>query len=243
MGTTHYIGNNFDATYFISFSLEHRNDWTRTTRGVPARFESLCWQPVDNETNFEVLLADWNNRVTGIECYIQELTKRGKIYETLSIKQILKHVYVVSFIGPYQNTVRENLQAFNAVTYDSTIINGHQLWTVVLPKDKTRGFVECVKRIGSINIEERKRATSKDVLRIALNRSLTSKLADLALTKKEAESVELALKHGYFDKTHKVKIEDLATLRNRNKSTVDRELRSGLRKLLVPYFILERACA
>jgi predicted DNA binding protein len=242
MGTTHYIGGSFHGVHFVSFSLNHRNDWTRTTRGVAARFESLCWQPIDTETNFEVLLVDWNNRGTGIEYYIQELIKKGKIYEALSIRQMLKNVYVISFIGPYRNTVRENLQIFNAVTYDSTIIDGHQLWSVVLPLDKTRGFVDAIRKIGNIDIGERKRATSKDILRIALNRSLASKLAGLTLTKREAESVELALKNRYFDSTHGVRIADLAVLRNRNKSTIDRELRSGLRKLLLPYFMLESVC-
>ncbi|MBX8632641.1 MAG: helix-turn-helix domain-containing protein [Thermoplasmata archaeon] len=217
----------------LTFSFRHGRDWTRLTNRLHCSMESLSWHPNGTDFNYEIILAKWADKRTSIDSFFRRQETIGLINELISCEPIFPNVYMVSFTGPFHNTVRENLLKYNLTTYSSSVKEGVQKWNVLIrPRSQFR-FIRSLMDIGNFTVNPTLSAVSSvDMSRIMWANQLLSKLSRLVLTDKEIEYLMAAGKLGYFNKRRNLSVTDMAALLSRNKSTVDRSLKSAIGKLL-----------
>ena len=217
----------------VSFSLMHKNDWSRQTNKLAGRFESLHWHPIGNEANYEVMLVGWKSRSATVYSFFNRLAKLGKIFELTACEEISKNIYLVSFKGPFSNTVRENLLRFQLSSYSSSIEGGLQKWNVVTPSHNVDKFLSIIKTLGKVSENPIvSPASTSDLSRISWENQLISKLFMILLTEREMKCIFAAKELGYLQPVHTVTMEEIANILTKNKSTINRELRSGLYKII-----------
>ncbi len=217
----------------VSFSLAHRNDWSKQTNKLHGRFESLHWHPIRNEANHEVMLVRWWSRGSSIYTFFNRLARLGKIIELTACEEISRNTYMVSFKGPFSNTVRENLLKFQLSSYSSCIEGGVQKWTVVTPSYSVGEFLSNIQTLGKVGESPTiSPAFTSDISRIAWENQVISKLLMILLTEKEVKCLSTAKELGYLQSVHTVTMGDIASILSKNKSTINRELRSGLYKIV-----------
>lgn len=217
----------------LSFSFRHGNDWSRLTKKLQCHMESLSWHPTDADSNYEVILAKWADRSTPIESFFQKLEKGGLINELITCEPMFNNIYIVSFTGPFHNTVRENLLKYNLTTYNSGVEGGIQKWRMLIPPQKQSGFIRNLRLIGEFTETPSVALFSaRDLSSLMWSNQLMPRLFNLLLTEKEIEYILAASELGYFQEKRKLTITEMAALLSRNKSTIDRTLKSAISKLL-----------
>ena len=217
----------------LSFSFRHGRDWTRLTNRLRCRMESLSWHPNGTDFNYEIILAKWVDKRTTIDSFFRRQETIGLINELINCERIFRNIYMVSFTGPFHNTVRENLLKYNLTTYSSSVEEGVQKWNVLIQPRSQFRFIRSLMDIGNFTVNPALSAVSSiDMSRIMWANQLLSKLSKLVLTDKEIEYLMAAGRLGYFNERRSLSVTDMAALLSRNKSTVDRSLKSAIGKLL-----------
>ena len=221
----------------ISFRFRHRGDWTLWTRMVNAHFISTVWYPIIDYANIEVVIVKWVDKGTNIHEYFTKLSKRGLIYEVDLVKKIINNTYLVGFIGPYRNTVRERLILNNIPYFKSSIHNGFQDWLILAPLNRADDFKESLKSIGKLmNFKIKSIADMKDIIQIISKNNNMIDYIKLALTGNEFKTLRSAWELGYFNISNRSTLSEVSMALNKDKSTVDRQIKESIRKII--YYIM-----
>ncbi|MEM0322092.1 MAG: hypothetical protein QW613_06850, partial [Thermoprotei archaeon] len=147
----------------LNFSFRHRTDWTRLTKAVKCDFQSLGWFPLKEEFNYEVGLLKWQDREQSPLEFFEKTIMDGFIYSLEQLEPVWHNTYLVGFLGPYANTVREKILEYDVGLYFSNIRGGMQQWTIVIQKSVERGFIEELKRIGNLNVVTSRTPTHEEL--------------------------------------------------------------------------------
>jgi predicted DNA binding protein len=212
------------------------NDWTRSTSKVNANFESLAWYPVKSDHYGEIVLFRWADRKRTPSEYFYDLLSDSLIDEVLGVKNVYGPLYLIVFIGPVKDTVRHKIIRSGVTHYRSSISGGCQKWEIISSKDQLKSIVADLSAIGKITTVYKQSVETSGIGQ-ATNLLLSSFLfpnlfSTLILTEKELKILQSAIDESYFDKGSKVIIEEIAKNQRRNKSTVDRELKNAINKLI-----------
>ena len=218
---------------FALIKFEHRDDWTLRTRSINAHFSSVTWYPIVNYANIEIVNVKWLERSMDIREYFNGLSKKGLIYEVPVIRHITGRLYLVGFMGPYQGTVRERLVMNNILYFNSFIENGQQNWLIMAPMDKVMDLKESLKGIGKVTYFKVQLVKStRDVLLVVMRNNMMSSYVRLALTGSELNTLRSVWKLGYFNLNNRPTLSDVSVMLNKNKSTIDRQIKSAIHKLV-----------
>ncbi len=221
----------------LSFTFKHRNDWTRQLKGIKAFITSVRWvRLIDDNANLEVVLARWLDRSIDVYGFFDKMVKLGKIYEVLSIRELYKNIFLIAFIGPYLNTVRYGIVNNNVIFYDSLIHDGVQEWTMVV-SGNYQGLLRYLNNIGRVNALNEEPIGSRSLVEMLLKNGDVGKYVNLALTMGELSALTDVWRNGYFKISDKVKLNNLSKIVGKDKSTLSRQIRSALSKLIPIVYI------
>ncbi|MGC8570837.1 MAG: helix-turn-helix domain-containing protein [Caldivirga sp.] len=221
----------------ISFRLKHRSDWTLWTRMTNAYFISAAWYPIIDYANVEVINVKWLDKGVNIHEYFTRLSKRGLIYDVGLVKKITGSIYLVGFMGPYKNTVRERLILNNIPYFKSSIHDGFQDWLILAPLNKVSDFKESLRSIGRlINFKIQHITSIRDVARVIAGNNNLLDYIKLALTNNELKALRNAWELGYFNSRNRATLSEVSAALNKDKSTVDRQIKESIRKII--YYIM-----
>lgn len=210
----------------VSFKIRLRGDWTSQTTITRAVYFSLWWTPL-NDSNYEVIAIRWLNKSLDPKDFFEKLLRQSLIYRLRSLKKVYSNIYIASFLGPREKTVRSALLRYRVPFYSSRIDDGWQIWEVILQDDKIKGFLEFLTDLGQLEMIS---INSINEVPELFNPYLS--LAYFLLSAKELKTIKIALEKGYFNKERNVNMEILAKILGKNKSTVERELRNAMNKII-----------
>ncbi|WP_291999663.1 helix-turn-helix domain-containing protein [Caldivirga sp.] len=221
----------------VSFKFRHRGDWTLWTRMINAHFISTTWYPIIDYANVEVINVKWVDKGSNIHEYFTKLSKRGLIYDVGLVKRITDNMYLVGFMGPYRNTVRERLILNNIHYFKSSIYEGVQDWLILAPLNKVNDFKESLRSIGRlINFKIQHITSIRDVARVIAGNNNLLDYIKLALTNNELKTLRNAWELGYFNLGNRATLSEVSAALNKDKSTVDRQIKESIRKII--YYIM-----
>lgn len=223
-----------------NIEVKLRYDWTSTTNKVNAKFESLAWYPISSSRYLEVVLSRWTDKRRTPSEYFYNLADNSLINEIIRINRMYGTINLICFIGPAKNTVR-NVINYNYVTnYRSLVEEGHQTWSLLTSYNRLKSIIANLSSIGRVNIihqlpvEIYKKGAINNLV---LNRFwLFDPVSSLALTEKESKILLSAIDSDYFDKGSKIILEEIAKKEGKDKSTIDRELKNAINKLIKVLF-------
>ncbi|WP_291765410.1 helix-turn-helix domain-containing protein [Caldivirga sp. UBA161] len=220
----------------VSFRFRHRGDWTLWTRMINAHFISTAWYPIIDYANIEVINVKWVDKGTNIHEYFTKLSKRGLIYDVDLVKKITDNIYLVGFMGPYRNTVRERLVSNSIPYFKSSIRNGFQDWLILAPSGKVNDFKESLKSIGKLmNFKIQPIVSIRDIIQV-INKNNIIDYIKLALTNNEFKTLRSAWELRYFNLNNRATLSEVSMVLNKDKSTVDRQIKESIRKII--YYIM-----
>ncbi|ABW00886.1 helix-turn-helix domain-containing protein [Caldivirga maquilingensis] len=221
----------------VSFRFRHKGDWTLWTRMINAHFISTAWYPIIDYANIEVINVKWIDKGSSIHEYFTKLSKRGLIYDVGLVRKITSNMYLVGFMGPYRNTVRERLILNNILYFKSTIHDGVQDWLILAPLNKVNDFKESLKNIGKlVNFRAQPITNIRDIMRIIIRNNNLIDYVKLALTNNELKTLRSAWELKYFDLNNRSTLSEVSAALNKDKSTVDRQIKESIRKII--YYIM-----
>ncbi|MEM0272690.1 MAG: hypothetical protein QW514_09140, partial [Thermoprotei archaeon] len=84
----------------------------------------------------------WQDREQSPLEFFEKTIMDGFIYSLEQLEPVWHNTYLVGFLGPYTNTVREKILEYDVGLYFSNIRGGMQQWTIVIQKSVERGFIE-----------------------------------------------------------------------------------------------------
>ncbi len=216
--------------------VRHNHDWTKLTNKIRARLESLAWTAISSNCFEEIVLIEWKDRRKTPIGFFNYLVDKTLIYDIISIKKIYGNLFLISFTGPRKNTIRETLLQRRVLNFHSAINNGFQVWDVFAFKDlidkvyfDLSTFSEVSILQAQINSFNKVRPEDKSFMSsfFTFNPNLS-----IILTQNEYETIMNAMKNKYFQKSKKGGIREIAINLGKDKSTVDRELRNGINKII-----------
>lgn len=216
----------------VRFEFQHSSDWSRLTINKPFEFRSFRNYSLSRMENVEVLVSRSRSKGKNVELFLQKMISIGKIYEVVNSFEFSPKVGIHVIAGPYSRTVRELLKKYDAASYSSCISNGYQKWEVTIPDKNFTKLIGDLRKLGTVkNVEKTSFRNGERVVFFDQN-SINLDLLSILLSEKEFQIVVTAIKMGFFEETRKTSITDIARRMNRNKSTIDRELRSAVSKIL-----------
>lgn len=222
----------FRSLHLLSFRLRHRLDWTRFTKPERCVYQSLAWLPFKDEFNYELGLLRWMERKTSPQEFFEKLIQKGLLYSVVRLEPLTHSVYLVGFTGPYNNTVREKILEFEVNLYTSKVSGGAQEWTLAIDRELEKRFIEVIKDLGNLYDQTSRTPTPQELYGLVATNTQIVKSVSFLLTPKELEYLGVANGWGYFKRRRGIGLKEIASSLERNPSTVDRGLRSGVDKLL-----------
>jgi len=217
----------------LYFEFRHRNDWTRHTYNMPYKFTSIAWYPFLNSANVEIIFARTLRKDNdSVIDYFDKMESKGLIYELIAFNEIFKNNYVISFSDPYNNTVRENILNFKIFFYNSSIQNGVQRWNIIIEENKLWDFFESIRGLGKIIKYDVKKLNKHDIVGLILKNNIITKYIGISFTESELNVINKLVNLGYFNEYTRPTLSEISRLMSRDKSTIDRQLKSAIRKLV-----------
>lgn len=223
---------NYEELAHIRFQFAHSSDWSRFTRNKPFEFRSFRNYSLSKSENVEVLISKSHSKGQSVNKFLAKMVSLGKIYEIMNTMEFSSTVNIHVIIGPYSKTVRELLKKHDASSYTSHIVNGYQDWEVIMPEGKFTDLSDELNDLGTLKKVEKASIEGKNRLALFGQNTINLELLSMILSEKEFSVVQVAIQMGFFDETRKASITDIAKSLDRNKSTIDRELRSAVSKIL-----------
>jgi predicted DNA binding protein len=209
----------------LEFTFSHSNDWTKMTKPIRSSFLSLIGVQVGEDYNYECVLAKWEDRRRQLEDFFEREVRAGHIYEVERIVKLWTNLWLVSFLGPGERTVRRTVVGPRSVSWSSRISKGLQHWQVTLRDGDVEEILDKLNSFGRIRELNLRRVYLRSKPR-GLWFNSTNPLKFI-LTERELEVLRVAHREGMFNKSRAV-----------NKSTVDREIRAALSKVINLYMNL-----
>jgi predicted DNA binding protein len=107
------------------------------------------------------------------------------------------------------------------------------------PMDKVMDLKESLKGIGKVTyFKVQPVKSTRDVLLVVMRNNMMFSYVRLALAGSELNTLRSVWKLGYFNLNNRPTLSDVSVMLNKNKSTIDRQIKSAIHKLeLVNYVV------
>ena len=215
-----------------SFAFSHKSDWTKFTKHKDFTFKSLRHFKIA-QGNVEILLVKYSQNSQKIEKFMNMLVAKKKIHSILEMVNLSSHLMIIAILGPIRNTVRHVLTSNSVADSVSTIHDGLQHWTIVAKRNELEKIIRSLGKFGVVKeTSGSDTANLGNVLSLSTPWSTDLTTLELLLTSKELEVMKTAIKFGFFEKDRKITVAQIASELKKNKSTVNREIRSGTSKVI-----------
>lgn len=215
-------------TYALRVKLK-KPDWTNTTKNIGARFYSFKWSRISRNYSLEHLLVKRLSKNFDPLYFFSSLVDTSLINEIVYIREVYPNVFSISFVGPYPETIRQQIVENQVASYESSISSGIQIWNLSVSNifmSKVVDNIMQIAKIISIN-ESSLVANVQNATEIINNDALINLLSD-----QELRTLKMATELGYFKKNRSATISTLGQYARKNKSTIDRQLNEAINKII-----------
>lgn len=217
----------------VRIRFKHNSDWTRNTFGKPFIFKSLKWYSILKAENIEILLCRCTSKVNSIPGFMDKMVDSRKLFDIVKELSISHGVNLYVVTGPYANTVRSILTHNDAVYSDSTIVDGWQKWNVTIPRNRIPSMLVDLKTIGQVeSVEPVDKPGEPEKMILFPNSNLDLGVLKLLLGESEFKIIEKAISMGFFLEQRRAHLSDIADMLSKNKSTISRQYRSAINKIM-----------
>jgi len=208
----------------VILELHHHGDWTEITANNDVKFLSInhLIDPI-NRYNIEAVLA-YGNEINDL---INKLKKHRNIYKVTKIDKVRKNLYVISFIGGFENSVRKILWENKIVAQSLLVEDGIEKFMVFLDDYKIMEKIkEDLERNPQISIDRMKirNINFSDFIRI--------------LTPLESEIILTAYKKGFFENPRRISLTELSSEFYMSKAALNYHIRNAIKKIITFYQII-----
>lgn len=215
---------------YVEFSYRHIIDWT-----AKASFEGYEYNVVESYVDglhnyaYEFALMNVKNKQT-LSRLLNIMRKSRDVVELVDFKP-LNHGYprriIIITRSPIRTSTRYRAQLLGGIEVKDYIANGIENWGFLFPADMNLDiFLNSLKASGEVISMRSKNVDLTDILSLVSSSKVTS-----LLTKAELRTLRIAYKLGYFNDDREVGLEDIAKELNLSIATVDKQIRSAIRRL------------
>ncbi|ABW02624.1 helix-turn-helix domain-containing protein [Caldivirga maquilingensis] len=213
--------------------LHHYHDWTEATADYPSIETSMVYYYpfFDKGYSIEGIVAQ-GTKYGELKTFLRRLPHLANIVDVIYINKINNHLYEVFFLGDIRGMVKYVILNEGGIVINSKVKNGTKDFTVYLINDHEEKISSLYEKLNNYG-ELLNFITNKIPGNIPLfNRSTLP-----YLTNTEGKILVYAYLNGYFDRSRKINLNNIAAKFNVSKATVDAHLRNAIKKILNAYFI------
>jgi len=153
------------------------------------------------------------------------------VAEVVDIKPLnngYPRLFSVVLKSPISNSTRYRARLLGGIEVMDHIEEGVEEWGFIFPQETdTQTLIKNLETRGRIIRVRERRIDATEAVEKAMKRGI-----ETILTKAEERTIKKANKLGYFDQPKRVSIRQIAKELGLSPSTVDNQLRNGIRKLL-----------
>ena len=215
---------------YVEFNYRHTIDWT-----AKATFNGYEYNVIESYVDglhnyaYEFALMNVKNKLM-LNKLLNIIRKSRDVVELIDFKP-LNHGYPKRIIiitrSPIRTSTRYRAQLLGGIEIKDYIVNGIENWGFLFPANMNLDvFLNSLKTNGEVISMHSK---SVDLMNI-LSLVSSNKVASL-LTKAELRTLRVAHKLGYFNNDREVSLEDIAKELNLSIATVDKQIRSAIKRL------------
>lgn len=215
---------------YVEFSYRHTIDWT-----IKASFEGYEYNVIETYVDelhnytYEFALMSVKSKLM-LNKLLNIIRKSKDVAELVDFKPLNRGYpkrIIIIIRSPIRVSTRYRAQLLGGIEIKDYIINGIENWGFLFPANMNLDiFLNSLKTNGEVISMHSKNVDLMDVLSLVSS----NKVASL-LTKAELRTLRVAHKLGYFNDNREVSLEDIAKELNLSIVTVDKQIRSAIKRL------------
>jgi predicted DNA binding protein len=202
----------------IHVSIKHDGCWGRITDSSNVTIRTLVFKPFLEQSLMLGIISVKSNQPKDLSEFIEQFKKHKTIHKIISMKRSA-NILDLAFFESSRYMTANIMSNYPLLWYSNKIIDGIELWNIVLPKKVSGYLKQDLTNVAKI-LSWSSKYEGQDIL------SLYSQLTEV-----ESVTLKKAEKLGYFESPRKIDLGELSNMMGVSKQAASVTLRRAVKKL------------